>query len=452
MKRAAVSYLQKWYKKQDRVPLIIRGARQVGKSTLVRLFCQEQKIRLIEVNLEIIKLKSLTQEQLSIQEILDEIQYRTKEKYTPDALLFFDEIQETPRLISFLRYFYEQRPDIAIIAAGSLLEFAIKKEDFSFPVGRVEFYHLGPMLFSEFLIASGEDLLAEKILHPRPSDRHSYHNDILKYLKKYFYVGGMPKAVVTYLESRSYHETRGIQDQILQTFVADFPKYRKRIDYSRIDRIFKTCPAQLGKKIIYQNFDRESKAREIRMGLELLMDAKILLPCYHSEASTPPLAAGLDYSLFKVFFLDIGLLNASFGLEWDLLESAFEQGLSTKGIIAEQFAAQHLNNFDGPQLSPSLVYWLKDKGAEKAEVDFLVQSRGQILPVEVKAGKGDHNKSLFYYSQKKNCASAIKLSLLPFSSATKGHIIDGKNITMKFWEIPIYYAESLKSLLASVQL
>ena len=272
MKRIAELHLSHWFTKKTRQPLIIRGARQVGKSTLVRLFCESQKLQLIEINLEKTKLLSVATDDFDIQKVLDEIQLKTKKRIDEKTIIFLDEIQESPQLLKSLRYFYEERPELAVISAGSLLELALKKESISFPVGRVEFYHLGPMTFTEFLWATNNHFLQEKL---ESLDFSPAVTALAKaQLQNYYYVGGMPKAVKTFVEEKSLVSVRDIQNQILQTYVADFPKYNSRIQVERIDRVFNSTITQLGKKIIYQKIDPGSQARDTRRILDLLIDAR----------------------------------------------------------------------------------------------------------------------------------------------------------------------------------
>jgi uncharacterized protein len=220
MKRQAEQDLLKWFHRKDRSPLIIRGARQVGKSTLVKIFCESNHLDLIEINLEKEKIKSAEAQSFSLQNILDEIQFKTKKVIGPKTVIFLDEIQEQPKLLSALRYFYEERIEIAVIAAGSLLEIALKSENFSFPVGRVEFYHLGPMNFTEFLWATNNELLAQKIANLDFTP--GVHEMAREELCKFYYIGGMPKAIKSFVDESSLIPVRRIQEQILQAYAGRF--------------------------------------------------------------------------------------------------------------------------------------------------------------------------------------------------------------------------------------
>jgi predicted AAA+ superfamily ATPase len=444
MKRHALGDLSLWFKSKDRRPLIIRGARQVGKSTLVKLFVDEEKLELLEINLEKTKLQSVLKDSFEINELLDEIQLKTRTKITDKTLIFFDEIQESPQLLKFLRYFYEERPDIAVVAAGSLLEIALKKEDFSFPVGRVEFYHLGPMSFSEFLMATKNDFLLDKIRSHDTSEIVSA--EAKRLLAYYYYIGGMPKAVDTYVKTGSIATVRDIQEQIIQTYIADFPKYNSRINVDRVEKVFYSVATQLGKKTIYQRLDSEAKSRDIRKAVELLIDARVLIQCFHTEGNSSPLKAEKDDSIFKLYFLDIGLLNAIMRLEFSQLDEDMKQQFSTKGFLAEQFVAQHLAYLGNERRGPELFYWLKDKGAQKAEVDFLIQKQNQIVPVEVKSTSVGHLKSLFYFLRDKKLQNAFKVSLDSYKKIHSSHKIQDQNIEVHLTNIPHYFIEEIYKL------
>lgn len=441
MKRLAEQHLFDWYHNPGRMPLIIRGARQVGKSTLVKLFCESQQFELIEINLEKEKLKSINAESFSIQNVLDEIQFKTKKTISRLSVIFLDEIQEQPKLLSSLRYFYEERPDVAVIAAGSLLEIALKSESFSFPVGRIEFYHLGPMTFMEYLWATNNKLLSEKISNLDFSP--GVHEQAKEELRKFYYIGGMPKAIKTYVEEKSLIPVRRIQEQILQAYTADFPKYNARIQTERIQRVFTSTVLQLGKKIIYQRIDPNAQARDTRRIIELLIDARVLLPCYHSDGNSIPLMGESDLSIQKLYFLDIGLMNCLMRLDLETIDQEFENNFNTKGIISEQFVAQHLAYIQGGSVSPELFYWLRDKGSQKGEIDFLLQNKRQILPVEVKATTSGHLKSLFYFAKEKRKKKAIRISMNTFSKEDISHIIDGQASNVSLTNLPLYAVESI---------
>lgn len=409
MKRVATTYLSRWYQDKKSKPLIIRGARQVGKSTLVRLFCQDNSLNLIEINFERETLKSLESEEFELNALLDEIQLKKRQVLTEKSLLFFDEIQESPKMLKLLRYFYEEAPHLRVVAAGSLLEIALKAQDFSFPVGRIQFLHLGPMNFREFLWATGQEYLDELLMKKKMTDE--VHQAGISALKNFYYVGGMPEAVKEYAESKSLARVREIQSQIIQAYTADFPKYNQRISVQRIARIYANIALNLGKKIVYSKIDEESQSREIKRVLELLIDARVITPCLHSDGNQPPLLASADERIFKLYYLDIGLLGAALDTSLDGIERELKQ---QDGVFAEQFVAQHLCYPLDQSAAPSLYYYLRDKGSQKSEVDFLIEKNHKIIPVEVKSSAIGHLKSLKLFCEAKKSMCAVKASLTSF--------------------------------------
>lgn len=444
MKRIAEQHLKHWFTKKTRQPLIIRGARQVGKSTLVKLFCESQNLQLLEINLEKSKLLSVSSDEFNIQDLLDEIQLKTKKKINKKTVIFFDEIQESPKLLRSLRYFYEERPEMAVIAAGSLLEIALRSDQFSFPVGRVEFYHLGPMTFTEFLWATKNDFLHEKLEHLDFSP--AVVSAAKEQLRNFYYVGGMPRAVKIFIEEKSLVTVREIQNQILQTYIADFLKYNSRIQVERIERIFYSTINQLGKKVIYQKIDPNSQSRDIRRIIELLVDARVLLPCRHTESNSVPLSGEVDSSIQKIYFLDVGLVNAMMRLDLEVIDQEMKNNFNTKGMIAEQFVAQHLAYLNHETSGPEIFYWLRDKGSQKGEIDFIFQKKDQIIPIEVKASEAGHLKSLFYFSKEKKTKMGIKISLDPFSVKKTHHKIGEQQVEISLFSLPQYAIDQLMKL------
>ncbi len=446
MKRLIEKEILSWYNETDRPPLILRGPRQIGKTTTVKIVAKENNIDLFEINLEREGYHSLTKEKIDIYELLAEIESKFKRKPTKESMLFFDEIQESPALIESLRYFYEDNIGPAIIAAGSLLELVIKKEEISFPVGRVRFLYMVPMTFCEFLLAIKEEQFAQSILENNV--REFMHNDLVKLLKKYFYIGGMPKAILTFIETQSLSKVRGVHLDIVETYAADFPKYAKRIDYKRIEKIFKQAAYQVGKKVKYQNFDSESGSREVKNAIELLIDAMVVVPAIHSECSGLPLDATLTPSIYKLYFLDIGLMNAIQKLDYHFIDEHLDAILVNKGVIAEQFIAQHLQQFYNNRQPPELRYWVRDKGTSKAEVDFVIQKDSKIIPIEVKAEKGGKLKSLFIFALEKNWKEVILFNnnfIKKYKTSHKSnHLINDAPATeITITNLPLYMIESI---------
>ncbi len=436
MFRFAEEDLKSWWKSSRRKPLILRGARQVGKSTLVRQFAASMGLELFELNLEKRPLRQAF-ETLDPKAVLRDVEALLGKRFDPArSLLFLDEIQANSKAIEALRYFYEEAPKIPVIAAGSLLEFAIEDGQFSMPVGRVEYLHLGPMRFGEFLKATQAEHLYERLSECRKKKLSiQEHELLLLKLHEYFFVGGMPEAVLAFSEGGSVVEARRVQHSILETYRDDFPKYAKKSEIDRLDRIFEYVPRALGQKVKYSNIASEVQSKYLKAAINLLIKARVILPVFHSDCSGLPLAAGRADLVYKLYFLDVGLANASMGLKWEEIKQAEALWLQ-KGAIAEQFVAQHLIQHAKPY--PELFYWLRDGGKGNAEIDFVFSSGGRVVPLEVKAGKSGSLKSLHQFMHEKKLKHAFRLDgALP----TKQHV-DVQLMTAKSQAHSRYQLES----------
>lgn len=415
MKRKALEFLKDWYARKNKKPLLIRGARQVGKTTLVELFCLEEKLELIKVNLERKPLQSV-EEGYNVDSFLKEIsalsnkEIPTKgKKGSFPILLFLDEIQASPKSLVMLRYLHEERPDLAVIAAGSLLEFLLNDFPYSMPVGRIENFHLGPMTFTEFLMASGDNILLHSVGN-FPIDKTTF--DLLeKKYREYLFVGGMPAAVKEYTMNGTPDNVRKIHQDILYTYKEDINKYTKGSSTLKTSKVFDRISGFIGRKFKYSEFLAEYPSRDIRKSLDLLSAARVIHFCFHTNATGLPLKSQMDESVFKIYFLDVGLYNTEMGTAWESLLFDPADELLNKGVISEQFVAQHLAYLGEGSEIPTLFYWLKDKKADKAEVDFIVSQKGKIYPLEVKAGATGHLKSLSFFMLEKKYKKALRLDL-----------------------------------------
>jgi uncharacterized protein len=457
MKRLIEDQLTRWLHKPRRKPLIIRGARQVGKSTLVRNFAQAQNLTLADINLERHgKLDEIFQSNdpnVIIAEL--ELLARTNLRQG-NTLLFLDEIQSTPNAIAALRYFYEEMPQLPVVAAGSLLEFVLEKHDFSMPVGRVEYLHLGPMSFKEFLLATGEDMLFTyldnfKLDQPLPL---TAHQQLLRRQREYLFIGGMPESILAFCESNSMLEAREIHRSIIQTYQDDFGKYSRDATLNRVHKVFAAIPAIAGEKVKYTNISREDRSAEIKQAIELLIRARLLLPTYHSHCSGIPIKAGINERHYKLFFLDVGLLNYLYGLEWTQIAALDDRALLNEGTLAEQFIAQHLAyRFEGLE-PPDLFYWLRENKSANAEVDFVTSVGKNIIPIEVKAGKSGSIKSLQQYALEKQSTLTCRFDLNPASLQSLSHQTRQKQeiatIDYQMLSLPLYMVEALQRLLLKI--
>jgi predicted AAA+ superfamily ATPase len=392
MKRAALKFLSKWKNSASRKPLLIRGARQVGKSFLVRQFAKEFE-HFIEINFEKDShAKILFQGDLAADELIQKINTYTEQKIIPGkTLLFLDEIQECEEAITALRYFKEEASDLHVIATGSLVDFKLKK--MGLPVGRVQFLYVYPLSFEEYCTAINRVQLYEAAQKEIKLDS-PLHEMLLEEIKRYCYLGGMPAVINTWIEQQDYAACQAAQDDILLAYRQDFNKYAKDFQIPYVDKMFYQASFQLGQKFKYATVDSSLRAANLREALELLETAGIVYRVCHSSAQGFPLAAGIDDRRFKVYFFDIGLTQRLLGMsmkEW-LLKSV---SISHLGSITEQFVLQEYVAYSSEHKPPELFYWHREAQRSNAEVDFLfVKDGNKITPVEVKAGSKGRLKSL----------------------------------------------------------
>ncbi|MEI6398435.1 MAG: ATP-binding protein [Pseudomonadota bacterium] len=410
MLRKSEKLLKNWLVKPNRKPLVLRGARQVGKSTLVRQVMAGSNIDLCEVNCELHPQLDAAFATLNTERIIDEIESLPRVKpIGPETVLFLDEVQATPHALAALRYFHEERSDLKIICAGSLLDFALERQTFSMPVGRVEFQHVVPMDFEEFLWACGEDKLSEVLIKftlekPMSPDQHAR---LLDLQQKYFFVGGMPEAVREYARSRKLSSASEVHESILETYKLDFLKYGLRQDLPRLARVLDHCAQQIAKPVKLTKILPDEQARTVRRLLGLLIHARRLSPVIHSDANDPPLGAEEHPDVFKLIMLDIGLMNALVGATWNQFKNSDTAMKVRDGAVAEQFIGQELISSVG-RGRQKLNFWLRNGKSANAEVDYVAVLDDQIIPIEVKAGKSGTLRSLKTFCEHKRPAVAFR--------------------------------------------
>lgn len=451
MKRRSLSYLSHWVSSASRKPLILRGARQVGKSTLVRHFAETANLRLVEINFEKeLKIRSVF-ETLDATKILAALEAHTKTKISPEeSLIFFDEIQACPTAIAALRYFYEECPQYKVVAAGSLLEFALTESKLSMPVGRVTHHHLGPMNFEEFLMARGEDYLLDQLLHFDLGVNwpESLHDHLLNQVRTYMVVGGMPEVVKAFIGGAGKRSIREIQQNLIALYSDDFGKYATRTELAKLQKLYMRLPLFIGKKVKYAQLLPDERSQTTAHLLHLLEKAGIARIVHHSDCSGIPLAAQTDFSVAKPYWLDCGLLHQMLGLAWDDIDH--NERLLAEGLSAEQFVAQELLAPDDSPIKPGLYYWLREKKSGNAEVDFVIQKSTQIIPIEVKAGKIGRIKSLLYMLGLKDLHLAIRVApVVPsFSEYSYESRVEGvdRNVHFQLLECPPYLVGQIRRL------
>lgn len=397
MKRAFYQKLLHWKGSSLRKPLILRGARQVGKTYLLTEFARKEYKDSLYLNFdENPQLASFFAQDLNPERIIRELNLYFKKKILPETtLLIFDEIQECPQALASLKYFCEKANQYHVTAAGSLLGVKLFQ---GFPVGKVNFLDLAPMSFFEFALALGEEELVATLLEmqsPKPISE-IFHNRLLSLLKSYFIIGGMPEAVDTYLKTEDFEQVRSVQKGILDAYILDFTKHAEKHEVMKIMAIWDSVPRQLAKenkKFIFSAIKKSARARDFETALQWLKSAGLILKVNWIAAPKLPLDAYADKDVFKVFLLDVGLLGAMSKLDPRIILEGDQLFQEFKGALVENFVATELHDrhFD------ALYYW-SSEGI--AEVDFIVFSEHQVFPLEVKAGFSTKKKSLSVYDAK----------------------------------------------------
>ncbi len=416
MKRFIEDILIKWKDERGRKPLILSGARQVGKSYVIEQNFASNFEQLLSINFEKQpEFNRCFESGYNPARILRRIEAIAGQRVNiGKTLVFFDEIQFCPEAIISLRYFFEEMPDLHIIAAGSLLEFTIEK--ISIPVGRVTFRHLGPMSFEEFLYNSGNQLLLDEIrAHSiNRSFPEALHNQAISLLKEYMAIGGMPQVVDSYIKHQDYLRCQELLSDLLESYVKDFLKYSsKHSDFKYIDTVFSRIPHLVGNQFKFVQISRGIQSKYLRNGLDLLSKADLVKLIY--KTSGIPLGANYNPRRFKLLFLDLGLMQRACDLKisrW-IIDS---YNLINAGPVAEQFVGQQIcanSNFKRERL----YFWARDKRGSSAEVDYMIEGNHGVIPIEVKAGASGKLKSmhLLLNSQPK-ISKGIKVSLDNFES------------------------------------
>lgn len=417
MYRKKVEELKSWKDSKTRKPLILNGARQVGKTWLLQHFGKESYKNIAYLNLdrdeEAREIFSLNYD---TKRIISRVAIHTGEEIIPgETLIIIDEIQESPAALGSLKYFCEEAPEYHIAVAGSLLGVKLMEEK-SFPVGKVDFLNLNPLTFEEFLIAINEKKLADALSKKDFSLVSPFHEKLNDLLKTYLVVGGMPEAVVQYLNTNSLLETRKTQDNIISAYERDFSKHANKFDVPRINEIFNIIPhflAKENKKFMFGAIKKSARAREYESALLWLEGAGIATRVPRVNSLSLPLSAYADRNIFKLFLLDVGLLGAKAELRPDIIFSNDSEYREFKGAVAEQFIFQE---FIARQVTP--YYYSTDDS--RIELDFLIDTKTNVTPVEVKSGQSLASKSLKLLLEKNpTIKRAFKFSLLPLSENEK---------------------------------
>jgi len=412
MERIELQKLVKWKTKANRKPMIIRGARQVGKTWLMKAFGEKEYEQTAYINFESNKLlKGIFEQDFDIKRIITALQIETGLTIKSDnTLIIFDEIQEAPGALTSLKYFFENAPEYHILSAGSLLGVALNRQT-SFPVGKVDFLDLYPLNYIEFIIAKGEQQLADLLTSGDWNLIKLYKNRYIELLRQYYYVGGMPEAIVAFTNNEDFLEVRTIQNSILDAYEQDFSKHAPHQIVPRIRMLWNSIPAQLAKenkKFLYGLVKEGSRAKEYELAMSWLIDCGLVHKVYRATKPALPLKAYEDNGAFKLFLLDVGLLAAMGTLDTKTLLQGnfiFEE---FKGALTEQFVLQQLKTAK----EIAIYYWSAENAT--AEIDFLIQHGDKVIPIEVKAEENLQAKSLRNFVNKYHPAVAIRTSMSDF--------------------------------------
>ena len=409
-----------WSKDFDRKPLLIRGARQVGKSSSVRNLAKNFEY-FIEVNFEKNTIvSSFFDFDLIPQEICVKLSVHFNIPVIPNkTLLFFDEIQACPRAISALRFFYEDYPELHVIAAGSLLEFALEELP-SFGVGRIRSIYMYPFSFSEFMNASGERLLWNEICKSSPAEPlfPAFHQKALDLLKKFLVIGGMPAVVAKFIENQDIIACQNLLNDLINSLKTDFTKYKKRTPELRISTVFQAIVDQAGSKFNYSKVEPYN-IRQVKESVELLQKAGLLISIVHTSANGIPLGAQTNYKKQKFMLLDTGIFQRLLGLELSSILFNNNFSVINKGFIAEQMVGLELLKSSPSYDQAQLYYWHREAEKSYAEVDYIIQRNDRIIPVEVKSGTSGKMQSLNLFLKEKQLEYGVRTSLENFTQYDK---------------------------------
>ncbi len=408
MKREAIQQLHIWKDRPGHKPLIVRGARQVGKTWLMKEFAREAYIQYAYINFEENELaRELFLHDFDIDRILMSLRLLTGVAVDDRTLIVFDEIQEAPRGLTALKYFQEKAPQYDVLAAGSLLGISMHKNE-SFPVGKVDFMDLYPLSFAEFLNALGQSDFVSLLEKKDWALLTLFRHKLTDYLRHYLYVGGMPEVVSSYVNNKDFQEVRRLQQAILDSYDRDFSKHAPVSEVPRIRMVWKSVQSQLvkeNKKFIYGLIKEGARARDFELAIEWLLDAGLIYKVSRVKKGALPLVAYEDFSAFKLFMLDVGLMTAMSNLSARTLVEGNVLFTEYKGAVTEQYVMQQLKQID----ELGIYYWSADNS--RGELDFLLQYTDRIIPVEVKADENLQSKSLRTFVEKTPGLMGVRFSL-----------------------------------------
>ncbi len=441
MNRDIEKKLLYWKNSKDKMPLLLRGARQVGKTYIIEKFGKNHFNSMVTINLEQKPHFHSSFDSLEPNKIVSELELLSSKKITQgETLLFLDEIQECPKAIMALRYFKEQMPELHVIGAGSLLEFTLNNENFRMPVGRIGFLYLQPISFTEFLEATNQTNILEQLknINLKTPFSPAIHQHLLKLMREYTILGGMPAVLNKYLLTNSFLEAGYIQSTLLDSYRGDFGKYAKKTIHLNLQLLFEKAPGLVAKWFKYKNVSPDLAPKNIKIALIQLMHAGIIHLIYASSGSGLPLITSQNEKKFKLLFLDLGLVKRACRLDPELLLQE-DLLLLNNGALAEQLVGQELLAYQDQHLIPELYFWIREQKNSSAEIDYLTIIDGQIIPVEVKSGTTGKLKSLKIFMEEKKSTIGVRVSQ---------HMLSYENNILS---VPFYLLKELPRLIRELK-
>lgn len=447
MFRKAISHLIDWLNSKQRKPLILRGARQTGKTWLVRNLAEQTSKTLLELNFEKRPELLFLFQSNDVSQILLALETHFRQKFDIHrSILFLDEVQARPEIIAKLRWFAEDLPDLPVIAAGSLLDFVLRDPQFSMPVGRVSYYHLEPLSFFEFLTATGNQALVDFLKNSSISSLipQSLHEDLCQKINEFCLIGGMPEAVNRWIQEKSILMVQQIHHDLLASYRNDFAKYPTRIAVERLNEVMLAIPNMLGNKFTLKQVSRHLNTSTVKNALELLCLAKVCHKVNAVSADGLPLGAGVKVNIFKIILLDVAFASTLLGLQPEFIQPL---ELKNNGAIAEQLAGQLLRCIFPYFQEPNLYYWQRED-RHSAEIDYIIQHKNFMIPVEIKAGSTGSMRSLHQFMHLRHLDYAVRINYdLPSVTSVQVQLHDATPVEYTLLSIPFYLIEELPRLL-----
>jgi predicted AAA+ superfamily ATPase len=453
MNRRLLGDMARWLERSRRKPLVLRGARQVGKTWAVRELARRADLELVELNFEEHPEYAAVFDNNSPTIVITEIERLFARRITPDrTLLFLDEIQRAPQAFANLRWFYEKMPEMAVVATGSLLDFVLADHAFSMPVGRISYLFMEPLSFEEFVEAKGEDqLLAYLSTEGLGAPSAPVHDKLMRLYREYTVIGGMPDAIMEWLDTRSVVAAAEVHQNLIRTYREDFNKYPSRLESGAIEKVMAAVPRLLGQKIKYSNIDRELRAAPLKRSLELLTMARVCHMVRHTSGNGIPLAAEESRRTFKAIMLDTGLVSSMQGIVLETDAEIDKLIRVNAGGIAEQAVGQMLRSTAEPFMDPVLHYYNREKPGSEAELDYLLAFGSSVVPLEVKAGATGSLKSLHYFMHRRQLPLAVRVNAeIASVTPVDVRLASGESARYTLLSIPFYLTGQVKRLLREV--